>query len=165
MAPAGGPRPPTCNFLAPEGGLTYNVSVHRGPRFPQSAISEAPKCLEFGRLFLVFHTVSLPSSFLSLRIFQETAEQDEDANSLTSVICLSEEGRPMGATGVHPWPHLSFQTLLLLTQGDPPTLGPPSLQASTPQLWPLLVEVWLPRTERWREKRDNGRALYLFALG
>lgn len=89
---------------------------------PQVHIPAAPKCPGFGGLFLAFHRME-PTGFLFLLsfscicLFRQSPDQDQDANSIISVTCLSKEGRPVWATGLHPWSIRSFQTLRILGQG------------------------------------------------
>lgn len=61
--------------------------------------------------------ISLPLSILSICIFQQSPDQDQDAHSIMTVTCLSKGGRPVWATGLRPWSVLSFQTLRILGQG------------------------------------------------
>lgn len=66
------------------------------------------------------------------------ASKSQFCSSLSSpVICLSKEGRLVGATGVPPRPALGFQTLLMLTEGrgqegDGEGLPPPLAPAGDP---------------------------------
>lgn len=46
-------------------------------------------------------TVFLPA-FSCVSVFREAPDQDQDANSPISAICLSKNGKPQGAAGAHP---------------------------------------------------------------